>query len=107
MKRGDIVLCALAGDYGKPRPAVIIQSDLFNSTHASIVVCPITSHIVEAPLFRLHLPADGKTGLKTDSRIMVDKMTAIRTDRIRKRIGSLSAKQRPDLDKAIKLWVGL
>ncbi len=64
MKRGDIIICALSGDYGNPRPAVIIQSDLFNPTHASIVVCPITSHIIEAPLFRLSLAANSKTGLE-------------------------------------------
>lgn len=29
MRRGDIVTIALQGDYGKPRPALIIQSDLF------------------------------------------------------------------------------
>ncbi len=40
MKRGDIVLVTAPGDYGKRRPAVVIQSDLFNDTHASIVVCP-------------------------------------------------------------------
>ena len=55
MERGDIIICALSGDYGKPRPAVVIQSDLFNPTHASITVCPITSHLIEAPLFRLSL----------------------------------------------------
>jgi mRNA interferase MazF len=43
MERGDIIICALSGDYGKPRPAVVIQSDLFNPTHASITVCPITT----------------------------------------------------------------
>lgn len=105
MKRGDIVVCALSGDYGKPRPAVIIQSDLFNPTHASIIVCPITSHIVEAPLFRLTLPANNKTGLEKSSQIMVDKVTAIRTGRIKERIGSLNSTQKKQMDKAIKLWL--
>ena len=26
VKRGDVVLCAARGDYGKPRPAVVVQS---------------------------------------------------------------------------------
>jgi len=107
MKRGDVVTCALAGDYGKPRPAVIIQSDLFNPTHASIVVCPVTSHIVNAPLFRVDIPCDSKTGLKKESQIMVDKLTAIRADRIKNSIGSLNIKQRAELDKAVKLWLGI
>jgi len=107
VKRGEIVVCVLAGDYGKPRPAVIVQADLFNPTHASAVVCPITSHAVDAPLFRLPLPADSKTGLGKASQIMVDKLTAIKSDRIRERIGALSPGQRSDLDKALKLWLGL
>jgi len=105
--RGDIVICALSGDYGKPRPAVVTQSDLFNPTHASIVVCPITSHCVDAPLFRLPLPANNKTGLKRTSQIMVDKIVGIRSDRISQKTGALDAKQQTALDKAVKLWLGL
>lgn len=48
MERGDIVICVLSGDYGKQSPAVVIQSDLFNPTHSSITVCPMTSHLTEA-----------------------------------------------------------
>jgi len=107
LKRGDIVVCVLAGDYGKPRPAVIVQADLFNPTHASVVVCPVTSHIIDAPLFRLPLQANLKTGLTNDSQIMVDKLTAIKSDRIRNNTGSLSAGQLSELDKALKLWLGL
>jgi len=105
MKRGDVVVCALPGDYGKPRPALIVQSDLFNPTHASIVVCPITSHLVNAPLFRLAIPSNNETGLKKNSQVMVDKLTAIRADRIEQCIGSVSKKQRIEIDKAIKLWL--
>jgi len=105
--RGDIVICALSGDYGKPRPAVVVQSNLFSPTHASITVCPVTSHTVDAPLFRLPLPANSKTGLKKASQIMADKMVAIRSDRISKKIGALNAKQQTSLDKALKLWLEL
>ena len=53
MKRGDVVTVAVQGDSGKPRPAVVVQSDLFNETHPSITVLPLTSTIVDAPLIRL------------------------------------------------------
>lgn len=43
MRRGDIVIAVTPGDYGKPRSATVVQSDLFNPTHASITLCPITS----------------------------------------------------------------
>jgi mRNA interferase MazF len=55
LKRGDVVLVVASGDYGKPRPAVVVQFDLFNDTHASTTVCPVTSSLVAAPLFRVPL----------------------------------------------------
>jgi mRNA interferase MazF len=64
MKRGDIVLCVIAGDYGKPRPALVIQSDLFNEVHPSLKLLPITSHLIDTPLFRIPLKASKTTGLK-------------------------------------------
>lgn len=107
MKRGDIVLCTLGGDYGKPRPAVIVQSDLFNFYHASFVVCPITSCLVEAPLFRLELSPSKKNGLLKRSQIMVDKISAIKREKITEKIGSLSLKEQEGLDKALKLLLKL
>ena len=77
MKRGDVVICAAPGDYGKPRPAVVVQSDLFNGSHSSVVVCLITSHLEDAPLFRIPLPAGKTTGLKLESQVMVDKILAV------------------------------
>jgi mRNA interferase MazF len=57
VKRSAIVVAAARGAYtGKPRPALVVQSDLFNPTHASVTICPITSDCVDAPLFRLTLP---------------------------------------------------
>ena len=53
MKRGDVVAVAAAGDYGKPRPAVIVQTDALPARHASVIVCQMTSEIVEAPHLRV------------------------------------------------------
>lgn len=72
IKRGDIVTCALSGDYGKPRPAVVVQSDLFNKTHASVTLCPITSDLVDTPLFRILLLPNKPTGLISVSQIMLE-----------------------------------
>ena len=36
---------AASGDYGKPRPAVVVQSDVFPAEHASVVVYQTTSTI--------------------------------------------------------------
>ena len=105
--RGDVVLVVAPGDYGKPRPAVVVQSDLFNPTHASVVVCPITSDVIDAPLFRLSVSPSPGNGLKRDSQLMVDKLLALRRDRIRRRIGALTAAEIRLLDRALRLWLAL
>jgi mRNA interferase MazF len=105
MKRGDVVLCALSGDFGKPRPAVIVQADIFNETHASIVVCPITPHLVEAPLFRVALVPTSKNGLKKPSQVMVDKLVAVRRTKLGNDVGKLSMKDMKAVEQALRLWL--
>lgn len=107
IKRGDIVLCILSGDYGKTRPAAVVQSDLFNPTHASIVVCPITSFLIDSPIFRLEILENKRNGLLNKSQIMVDKITAIKRDKVCKKLGVLSQKEQDNLDNAIKLWLSI
>jgi len=107
MKRGDVVISSAPGDYGKPRPALVVQSDLFNPTHASIVICPITTHLVDAPLFRLLLEPSAANGLKAESQIMVDKVMAVRRERIGKRIGAVTSDELARVDVALRTWLDL
>jgi mRNA interferase MazF len=102
-----VVVCVAAGSYGKPRPAVIVQSDLFNPTHASVVVCPITSHMVDAPLFRLTLQPNRRNGLRQRSQIMIDKLVAVQRDKIADCIGKLSDRELVAVDRALALWLEL
>jgi mRNA interferase MazF len=82
LKRGDLVVVALPGDYGKPRPALIVQADLFNETHASVTVVPVTSTLVDAPLFRLTVEPSPGNGLRSPSQLMVDKVTTVSRARV-------------------------
>ncbi|HRW61293.1 MAG TPA: type II toxin-antitoxin system PemK/MazF family toxin [Defluviicoccus sp.] len=107
MKRGDIVLVTAPGDYGKRRPAVVIQSDLFNDTHASIVVCLISSALVDAPLFRLTVVPSADNGLKEPSQIMVDKMVALRRERLSEPLGHLDDEMMLRLGRSLALFIGL
>lgn len=107
IERGDIIICALSGDYGKPRPGVVIQSDLFNLTHSSVTICPITSYLTNATLFRLSLIPNKLTGLTVDSQIMIDKMVSIKSEKITKKIGKLSSEEMLKLNDALKLWLNL
>ena len=107
MKRGDVVISSAPGNYGKPRPALVVQSDLFNATHASIVICPITTHLVDAPLFRLPLKPSGANGLRAESQIMVDKVMAVKRERIGKRIGTITPEEMARVDLALRTWLEL
>ena len=107
MNRGDLVVVAMSGDYGKPRPALVVQSDLFNETHASVTVMPVTSTIVNAPLFRLIVEPSPANGLRSLSQIMVDKLTTIRATRVGQAIGRLEDDTMQRVNRALALWCGL
>jgi mRNA interferase MazF len=107
LKRGDLVIVTLAGDYGKPRPALIVQADLFNETHASVTVVPVTSTLVDAPLFRLTVEPSPGTGLRSLSQLMVDKITTVSRARITQTIGRLEDDLLVRVSRALALWVGI
>lgn len=108
MKRGDVVIVATRGAYtNKPRPALIVQSDLFNETHASVTICPITSDCVDAPLFRIPLPAGRRTGLESPSQVMVDKVVSVPRQAIGRAIGSLASSELEHVARALQEWLAL
>ena len=79
MRRGDIVTVAMQGDYGKPRPAVVIQSDWLGETD-SVLVCLFTSTLRDAPFHRLTLEPTPESGLQVVSQVMVDKIMTVGCD---------------------------
>ena len=107
MRRGDVVTVALSGDYGKPRPAVIVQTDALPQTHPSVVVCQFTSDLVEAPDFRITIAPSGTNGLRARSQIMADKPTTVRRDRIGQIIGRLDSNEMRRLSVSLALVIGL
>lgn len=108
MNRGDIVLVAAKGEYsGKPRPALIVQSDLFNPIHASVTVCLITSELHDAPLFRPTVGPTPENGLKKRSQIMVDKLFSAKRANIGQKLGTADSAAMREVDNALKLWLQL
>ncbi len=108
MKRGAIVVVAARGAYtGKPRPALVVQSDLFNATHASVTLCPITSDCVDAPLFRLTLPPGSRTGLKGASQVMIDKVVSVPRASIGGEIGECDEDEMAAVERALLRWLGI
>jgi mRNA interferase MazF len=106
MSRGDLVIVAAPGDYGKPRPAVIVQSDAIPQGHASVVICPMTSELAEAD-FRITIEPEPETGLRLRSQVMADKPVTIRRERIGLRIGRLATADVARLNVALALVMGL
>lgn len=107
MKRGEIWTASGGGSYaGKPRPAVIVQDDRFEATD-SITVCAFTSDPAEAPLFRLAIEPSAANGLRTTSRLMVDKITTVPKARLGRRIGRLGDEDVLRLNRAILIFLGL
>ena len=108
MKRGTIVVVSARGAHtGKPRPALVVQSDLFNPTHSSVTICPITSECVDAPLFRLTLPPGARTGLRTVSQVMVDKIVSVPRQAITAEVGECDAREVEAVDEGLRRWLGL
>jgi mRNA interferase MazF len=106
--RGDIVVVATRGAYsGKPRPTLVVQSDLFNETHASVTVCPITSDCIDAPLFRVSVPPGVRTGLHASSQVMVDKVVSVPRSSIAKRLGRCESAELGLVDDALRRWLAL
>lgn len=107
MNRGDIVVVAAAGDYGKPRPAVVIQTDAFPETHSSVVICQMTSEIVDAPDFRVTIEPETASGLRVRSQVMADKPVTVRRERIGQIIGHLGDNELSRLNVALAFVLGL
>jgi mRNA interferase MazF len=107
MQRGDVVIVAAAGDYGKPRPAIIVQTDALPDTHASVVVCQMTSEIVDAADFRVLIEPDSSNGLRTRSQVMADKPVTLRRERIGRSIGRLGDSDMARVDVALAFVMGL
>jgi len=107
MKRGDVVTVAAPGDFGKPRPAVIIQTDLLNETHPTILVCLITSAVRQPSPFRLLVEPNGNNGLRKPSMIMVDKITTMRREKVGSIIGRLDEQTMRMLDRSLLFVCGL
>jgi mRNA interferase MazF len=107
MRRGEIWTVAGAKDYAnKPRPAVIVQDDSFDATD-SVTICAFTTDATEAPLVRLVVAPDERNGLRTASRLMVDKITTVAKRKLGTRIGALSDEEMVRLNRAMLVFLGL
>lgn len=104
-QRGDLVTVSLQGDYGKPRPALVVQSDLLTDLD-SVVLCPITSDLRNA-VFRVTVEPNTANGLRTLSQVMVDKLSTLPRTKVSEPFGHLDEERMRTVDRALLLVVGV
>ena len=88
--RGDLVAIAFSGDYGKPRPALIVQADHFAAL-PSVTVLPLSSEIHGEHLLRVTVQPSEQNGLRKPSQIMVDKASTVPRAKLGDRIGRVGS----------------
>jgi len=106
VRRGELWTVAGGVYASKPRPAVIVQDDVFDLTE-SVTVVPLTTTLTDAPLLRLRVSAGGLAGLVQDSDVMVDKLTTVRRSNLQVRIGRLSSQQMVELERLLMTFLGM
>lgn len=106
MRRGDIVTVAASGDYGKPRPALVVQSDLFD-TLSSVTLCLVTSTLLDAPVFRITIDPAPENGLQRISQIEVDKIMTVKRERVGRVIGRLDDATMLKVNRSLAAFIGI
>ena len=104
--RGDFVTVAMQGDFGKPRPALVIQSDQFDE-HASLTVLPLTSMLVEAPLLRVTVQPSQHNGLQSASQVMIDKALTIKRDKVGAPFGQIEPDKLIEVERCLAVFLGI
>jgi mRNA interferase MazF len=106
VKRGDLIRVSLAGGYGKPRPAVVIQADTYADI-PSVAILPLTSDLRPVPVVRVTVKPDRSNGLKVISQVMIDKPHTIAREKAGNVFGTLSADDLMQVDQLLSSFLGL
>ena len=106
MKRGDFVTIALQSDFGKPRPALVIQSDQFRQ-HGSVTILPLSSLKIDAPLLRISVEPNAENGLQLASQIMIDKLMTVRPEKLGPAFGQIDANKLVEVERCLAVFLGI
>jgi mRNA interferase MazF len=104
--RGDLVTIAMQGDYGKPRPALVIQSDQFDE-HASVTVLPVTGTLVAAPLLRITVQPSQRNSLQKPSQVMIDKVLTVKRDKVGAVFGHIEPETLIEVERCLAVFLGI
>lgn len=106
MIRGALVTVAMQGDFGKPRPALVIQADAF-SAHSTVTVLPVTSTLVDAPLLRVTVQPLADNGLHQASQVMVDKAMTVVRGKVGRTFGHLPPETLLEVERRLAVFLGI
>lgn len=104
--RGDLVIIAMQGDFGKPRPALVIQADQFDE-HATVTVLPVTSTLVAAPLLRVTVQPSAENGLQMLSQVMVDKAMTVKRRKFGLAFGRVDTNVMVEIERCLAVFLGI
>jgi mRNA interferase MazF len=106
IRRGDLVVAAFTGDYGKPRPALVAQSDAFAELE-SVTLLPLTTDLHDWPLLRVAVDPTVENGLRQRSHVMVDKAATLSRNKISRAIGRVDPTTMRVIDVALANFLGV
>lgn len=106
MRRGDLVTVAMQGDFGKPRPALVVQADLFEDV-GTVTVLLLSGTPAAAPLIRVPVRPTPGNGLRKPSQVMVDKAMSVRRDRVGPAFGRLDDATMLAVTRSLAVFLGV
>lgn len=106
MRRGNLVTVAMQGDFGKPRPALVIQADHFGE-HATVTVLPVTGTLVEAPMLRVTVQPSEASGLQKPSQVMVDKAVTVKREKLGPAFGRIDKETLQEVERCLAVFLGI
>ena len=106
MTRGDLVTITLQGDFGKPRPALVIQADAFDE-HTTVTVLPVTSTLVAAPLLRITVQPSAGNGLQKSSQVMIDKAMTVKREKLGLAFGRIDGDVMVEVERCLAVFLGI
>ena len=96
----------MRGDFNKPRPGLVIQTDLFEA-HATVTLLLVSRTLVNAPLLRVTVQPSKENGLQKPSQVMVDKVMTVKRNKIGKTIGRIDADAMVEIERSLVVFLGI
>ncbi len=106
MERGTVVVAVFPRDFGKPRPAVVVQANVFGHLD-SVTLLPLTTDLRQGTLFRVDILPTQSNGLKQRCQVMIDKAQTVYADKVGRQVGHLDEAMLDRVDAALALFLGL